>query len=319
VRPREVVFTFDAVIDERSGGGGEGATGLESLVTVSPRSGSVAVEWQRERLAVRPRQGFRRGVTYTVTVLPGLRDLRSNVRDSAAVTVFSTGGALARATLAGVVFDWVNGRPAARAVVEATGADSVTYFALADSGGRFVVSNVPPGRYLVRGTVDLNTNRSADPREAFDTVRAAAAVRVAPRPGPEGDGVAVYAFPHDTLPPRLVGAAAADSVTVRIGFDRPLRPEQAFAGRVRIAAADSAPLSVRSVLSVAASDSVAQAETRGAAARDTAAPPTPPRGGAAAGTPPDSGRDSGRGSARPRPGHRWSRRHDSAAPCRPPS
>ena len=65
VRPRAVEFTFDEVVNEASRGSGAaagiggGATGLESLVLVSPRNGSVAVNWGRERLSVRPRRGFR--------------------------------------------------------------------------------------------------------------------------------------------------------------------------------------------------------------------------------------------------------------------
>jgi hypothetical protein len=269
VRPREVVFEYDAVVSETprggSGGAGAGATGLETLVTVSPRSGSVAVDWRRERIAVRPRRGFRPNVTYTVTVLPGIQDLRSNVRDTATVAVFSTGGPIATAAVRGVVFDWVNNRPAARAVVEATTADSTVYFAVADSAGRFVVPNVPPGAYLVRGTVDVNLNRTADPREPFDSARATAAT--APRTAPaarDTGGLALYAFAHDTVAARLTTVAASDSVTLRLTFDRPLRPDQPFAGRVRVVAADSSPVAVRGVFPAAVADSIAQAETRAA-------------------------------------------------------
>lgn len=281
VRPRAVVFTFDAVLSETPRGGGtasagSGATGLEAVTLVSPRSGSVSVDWDRERVAIRPRRGFRPNVTYTVTFGPGVQDLRNNVRDTASVLVFSTGGPIARGQVRGAVFDWVNGRPAPRAVVEITGADSATYVALADSGGRFVVPNVPPGPYRLRGTVDLNGNRAADPREAFDTVPAVATVPGARPPAARIDttvGVAVYAFPRDTLAPRLTTVTSTDSVTLRLTFDRPLLPGQAFAGRVRVAGADSAALAIRSVLSAADADSVARAESERAerAGRDSAA------------------------------------------------
>jgi len=279
VRPRAVVFEYDAVVSETPRGGGGGATGLESIVTVSPRSGSVEVDWQRDRIAVRPRRGFRPNLTYTVTVLPGLQDLRNNVRDSASVAIFSTGGPIATASVRGVAFDWVNNRPAARAVVEATGADSVTYFAVADSAGRFAVANIPPGSYLVRATVDVNGNRAADPREAFDTVRAVAAARRAPTTT-DTSGLALYAYVRDSLPPRLTNVEATDSATLRLTFDRALRPEQPFAGRVRVIGPDSAAIPVRAVLTPTAADSAADAAARasaGGARADSAAPGTVPR------------------------------------------
>lgn len=290
VRPRAVVFEYDAVVSEtpRGGGGGAGgATGLESIVTVSPRSGSVEVDWQRERIAVRPRRGFRPNLTYTVTVLPGLQDLRSNVRDTASVAVFSTGGPIATARVRGVAFDWVNNRAAARAVVEATGADSVTYFAVADSAGRFVVPNIPAGSYLVRATVDVNNNRAADPREAFDTVRAVATARGADVMSDTG-GLALYAYVRDSLPPRLTNAEAVDSLTLRLTFDRALRPEQPFTNRVRVVGADSAAIPVRAVLTPAVADSIAGTQARAAAGarNDTTARPATPDSGRAPTQPP---------------------------------
>jgi hypothetical protein len=295
VRPREVVFEYDAVVSETprgggaTGGGAGGTSGLEALVTVSPRSGSVAVDWRRERIAVRPRRGFRPNVTYTVTVLPGIQDLRNNVRDTATIAVFSTGGPIARGSVRGVVYDWTNNRPAARAVVEATAADSTVFFAVADSAGRFVVPNIPAGAYLVRGTVDVNLNRTADPREAFDTARAAAGATgpAPPRTPADTGGVALYAFAHDTLPPRLTGVASSDSVTLRLTFDRPLRPEQPFAGRVRVVASDSTAQTVRSVLTAAAADSIAQGAARTAqqASGGDSAANAPRRGAGAPGEP----------------------------------
>ena len=183
VRPKEVVFRFDEVVSETPRGAGVGGSGgagtagagdpLEPLFLVSPRVGSVEVDWRRESVAVRPRRGFRDSTTYTVTLLPGLADLRDNVRDSATVLVFSTGPARARNRIGGVVFDWVNGKPAARAIVEAISADSTVYYTIADSVGRFSIANLPIGSYLLKGVVDVNANRATDPREAFDTVQVA--------------------------------------------------------------------------------------------------------------------------------------------------
>ncbi|GJG87747.1 hypothetical protein tb265_29280 [Gemmatimonadetes bacterium T265] len=315
-RPRSVAFTFDEVVNEASRGtgpaasSGGGANGLESMVLVSPRNGSVAVDWGRERISVRQRRGFRANATYTITILQGLSDLRGNARDSAVVAVFSTGAAIARGELRGVVFDWVNGRIAPGAVVEAVAGDSVPYVALSDSTGRFLIPNVPPGAYVVRGAVDVNGNRAIDPREPFDTARATAAVQpgrpfftppirlavldseivtgadtTRPRPRrPAGRGaaapdtaplgIALYAFVHDTLAPRVSTVNVVDSTTVRLTFDRPLRPEQPFGpAQFRIVGPDSAVVPVREVATAAVADSIAQAAARAAAARaDSAAP-----------------------------------------------
>ncbi len=308
VRARTVEFTFDEVVNQASRGSGAasgvggGATGLESLVLVSPRNGSVAVDWARERVYVHPRRGFRPNATYTVTILPGLSDLRNNTRDSAVVAVFSTGATIARGELTGVVFDWVNARTAPGAVVEAVAADSITYVTLADSVGRFTIPNMPVGTYLVRGAVDVNGNRSIDPREPFDSARATATLRTgrplftAPipaevlaaelqagsdttRPKPRrtparstavGDTttppLALYAFVHDTLAPRVGTVSVVDSTTIRLSFDRPLRPDQPFApAQFRIAGPDSAPVPIREVLTATIADSIAQAATQAAA------------------------------------------------------
>jgi hypothetical protein len=288
VRPREVVFTFDEVVSESPRGGGLGSTGgagtagagdpLAPLIVVSPRAGSVEVNWRRDRIAVRPRRGFQPNTTYRVTLLAGLADLRNNVRDSAAVVVFSTGGPLARQRLGGVIFDWVNGRPAPNAVAEAIAEDSTVFYAIADSVGRFTIENLPPGAYLVKGTVDVNTNRAPDPREPFDTVRVDQTVVA------RGDTAAaeLYAFVRDTIGPRIQTVVPQDSLRLRVTFDRPLAPGQAFtSANFSVVAADSAPVTLVQLLSVAeldslnarqaraSADSVARADTtaRGRAAR----------------------------------------------------
>ncbi|HZF67560.1 MAG TPA: Ig-like domain-containing protein [Gemmatirosa sp.] len=309
-RPRAVVFVFDEVVSESPrGGSGAAATtngggsALEGIVTVSPNSGSVSVDWGRERISVRPRRGFRDDATYTVTLGPGIADIRGNALDTALSVTFSTGATLARGELRGAVFDWVGGKAAPRAVVEAIGADSLTYTAVAGEDGRFTIAHLPVGQYLVRGTVDVNGNRTADPREPFDTARATAALpAAAPRDTAGGRGdtpaVALYAFPRDTLGPRLTQVQPVDSVTLRLSFDRPLLPGQPLdASRVRVLAADSTPVRLVSVLTPAMVDSLLRARQPGtdsaaAAGADTAraAPPPPPRarvlGGGRGPTPP---------------------------------
>jgi L-seryl-tRNA(Ser) seleniumtransferase len=254
---------------------------------------------------------------------------------------FSTGAAIARGTLRGAVFDWVGGKAAPRAVVEATGPDSLVYLAVAGEDGRFTIANVPEGTYLVRGTVDVNGNRSADPREPFDTARARAVVGPAPaapvaprdtlraRAAPRDTlAVGLYAFPRDTLGPRLTQVQPTDSVTLRLSFDRPLLPGQPFdTTRVRVLAADSTLVRVLAVRTPAAADSLARAAQAradsGAAPRDTA-------GGAAAAAarrpaapPPARPRVLGGGSRGPgaptvRRARRRSRRR-STGRCPPPT
>ncbi|MGZ8415282.1 MAG: Ig-like domain-containing protein, partial [Gemmatirosa sp.] len=272
VRPREVVFTFDEVVSETPRGAGVGAAGgagtagagdpLAPLFLVSPRAGSVEVDWRRERISVRPRRGFRDSTTYTVTMLPGLADLRDNVRDTGSVAVFSTGPARARNRIGGVVFDWVNGRPAARAIVEAITADSTVYFTLADSVGRFAIENVPIGPYLIKGVVDVNTNRAVDPREAFDTVRINANVVA------RNDTAAaeLYAFVRDTIGPRIASVTPRDSLTLRITLDRPLLPSQTVAlGSFRLVAGDSTPAPLAAVYTAADYDSLQARRSRATA------------------------------------------------------
>ncbi|WP_284350854.1 Ig-like domain-containing protein [Roseisolibacter agri] len=283
-RPKEVVFTFDEVVSETPRGAGVGGSGgagtagagdpLEPLFIVSPRVGSVEVDWRRERIAIRPRRGFRDSTTYTITMLPGLADLRDNVRDSATVAVFSTGPARARNRIGGVVFDWVNGKPAARAIVEAIAADSTVYYTIADSVGRFTITNLPIATFLVKGVVDVNANRAADPREAFDTVRVASNLVA------RNDTAAaeLYAFVRDTIGPRIVTVAPRDSLSLRVTFDRPLLPSQPLQlASFTLQAADSSVVPITAVNTSAAFDSLvarrarATADSAARARPDTAA------------------------------------------------
>ena len=288
VRPREIELEFDEVVSEvPSGGnvaasvpaaGGGSSTGmpgqpsLAAIMILSPRAGALKADWHRDRVIVHTRQPLRPNTTYTLTLLPGLADLRQNVRDSAAVIVFSTGPTLDTARVGGIVFDWVAGRPAARAVVEAIGRDSVTYVAIADSVGRFVVRNLPPGDYVLRGVVDANNNRAFDPREAFDTVR------VGPPQFARGDSakIELLAFVHDTLGPRLVTVAPRDSVSLRLTFDKPLDVRQPITpDRFRVVGRDSVAVPVSEAHTAADFDSL-QARARRASA-DSAVRTAQPR------------------------------------------
>jgi hypothetical protein len=117
--------------------------------------------------------------------------------------------------------------------------DSLTYSEYADSLGRFTIRYVPPGRYLLRGLIDANTNRVLDRRELFDS----ATVTV-------GDSInrEMLAFVHDSVGPGIAEVQVQDSVTLRVTFDRPLQPRvPVTAAQFSLKAADSTVVPITSV------------------------------------------------------------------------
>ena len=235
--PKEVVFRFDEVVNERP----SGAPSLTGLFLISPRSGEPRVEWHRDEIAVRPRRGWRPNTAYTITLLPGLSDLRGNVRNTGAVTVFSTGSSIPPGRISGTFYNWTEGRAVPKAFIEARPASdtSIAYVASTDSAGRFVVATLAPGPYIVRGFSDDNTNKALDPREAWDTVSVTLT---------DSSRTDLYAFVHDSLGARLSAVSLRDSVTLELAFDNPLAlsPVPA-AANVRIRASDSTEIPVASV------------------------------------------------------------------------
>lgn len=234
-RDLEVRFQFDEVVSERPSGTNE----LEGLVLISPREGEPRVDWDRSALGVKSRRDWRPNTVYTVTLLPGLQDLRGNIRRQPATVVFSTGASLPDTRVTGVVFDWVAGRAAQGAIVEAITPDSVTYVGASDSVGRFSLLHLPPGTYAVRGFADANRNRAFDPREAFDS----AIVRLT-----DSASLELYAFVHDSTGPFIESVAPRDSLTLRVTFDKALAPGQPIdTTQFRLVRSDSTPVRVASV------------------------------------------------------------------------
>jgi len=230
ITPKEVIFRFNEVVSERPP---QYAT-LSDLFIISPREGTPQVSWERDEIAVRPRRGWRPNTAYTVTMLPGLSDIRGNVRNSGATTFFSTGSSLPRARISGQVFDWVSGATAPGSLVEAFVAPDTThpYLALTDSAGRFTMDHLPPGPYSLRAVVDKNKNRGLDPGEAWDSVTVVLADSASP---------VLLAFVHDSIPPRILEVTATDSLTLTVRFDRPIDPAQTLAAsNFSLAGADSA-------------------------------------------------------------------------------
>lgn len=235
--PRDVVFRFNEVVSERP----SGAPSLSGLFLISPRDGEPKVDWGRSEISVRPRRGWRSNTAYTITLLPGLSDLRGNTRNTGAVTQFATGASIPAGRIAGTFYNWAEARAVPRALIEARPATDTTlvYITAADSAGNFVLSTLPPGSYRVRGIADENGNKGLDPREAWDSAT------VSLRDSARTD---IYAFVHDSLGSRIASVTVTDSVTLEINFDNPLASAPALGvANVRVRASDSTDVRILSV------------------------------------------------------------------------
>jgi hypothetical protein len=244
-------FQFDEVISE--GGApnrGEGTGGLEKLVILSPTTRVPEVDWRRSRITVKPREGWRPNRVYRVELLPGITDLRNNRSSEGAVVTFTTGGPQPQTRLRGLVVDWSTSRPAGGAlVVAALLPDSLPYRVVADSSGRFSLGPLPAGEYLVTGVLDQNNNQLQDSREAYGSARV---------PRGRTDVGELWAFAHDTTPPRIQTVTVEDSVSATITFSQRLDPRQRFTPRdVRLRLLpDSTPVAVTSLLPKPVDDSL---------------------------------------------------------------
>jgi len=210
----EISIQFDEVVEEMASGGGA-VGGLEKQVLLSPVRGRVKVSWHRSRITAKPQEGWKRRV-YRLEVLPGFVDLRNNRSDTATTVLFSTGPEIGTARIGGLALQWIEQRVLARALIEAVPLpDSAGYLTLADSGGQFNLQNLSPGRYIVYATSDVNGDRRRGPREPYDSVIVTL---------DSTSNVALYTFPHDTVPPRLRTATYVDSTTIRVEFSQALDP-----------------------------------------------------------------------------------------------
>lgn len=237
VTPGNLVFHFDEVVSERP----SGAASLSALFLISPSDGEPRVDWSRKEIGVKPRRGWRPNTAYTITVLPGISDLRGNIRNTGAVTIFSTGTTIPGGRINGVLFNWIEGRPLTRAIVQARPVSDTTlnYLAATDSTGSFTVANLPPGTYNVRGFSDENSNRALDTREAWDS----AVVQLTDSATTE-----LLAFVRDSVGTRLLSVNVRDSVTLELMFDNPLSvTAMPTAATVSVLGPDSASLQIASV------------------------------------------------------------------------
>lgn len=206
---------FDEVIDEMAAGGGAGITGLAKQVMLSPVAGPVKVSWHRSRVTVKPKEGWKRRV-YRLEIMPGFTDLRRNRNDSAKTVLFSTGPEIGHARVGGIALKWIEQSVLVRALIEAVPLpDTVGYLTMADSGGQFNLTNLQPGHYIVYAMADENGDRRRGLREAYDSVEVTL---------DSSTNVALFTFPHDTVPPRPRAATSIDSLSVRVEFSQALDP-----------------------------------------------------------------------------------------------
>lgn len=244
-------FQFDEVVSE---GGtpnrGEGTGGLERLVILSPSNRVPEVRWRRNRITIRPREGWRPNRVYRVELLPGVTDLRNNRTQEGTVLTFSTGAARPQTTLEGQVVDWSTSRPVPSALVIASLLpDSLPYRGVADSSGRFSLGPLPQGDYIVSGVLDQNTDHRQDAREAYGTARVAR--------GKSAVGE-LWAFVRDTSAPRIQTVAVDDSVKATVTFSQKLDPRQRLSARDVILRLlpDSTTVAVSSILPQPVDDSI---------------------------------------------------------------
>jgi len=273
---KEVQFQFDEVVSDRP----TGAASLDRMFLISPRNGEPRVSWHRSRITVRPEHGFRDSTAYRITMLPGIADLRGNVRKDGATLVFSTGPTFPTLGIVGIVFDWTGQAIANGAYVEAVAKRDTTivYLAATDTSGQFDLGPLPAGDYTVRALIDQNSNRVFDRNEKWDSVSVSVTTT---RPSVELDLIE-----RDSVPPAFADVIVDDSVTMTITLDKPLDPTIPLQpALVALKRADSSAITVTRVewamahaRARVAADSARRADSLRAAGNPPPAAAPPPSG-----------------------------------------
>lgn len=239
VKIRSVQFTFDEVVSDRPS---SAAGGLDGIFLISPRNGAAQVSWRRSKITVRPRNGFRPNTAYRVTMLPGLADLRGNVRREGTTILFSTGASFPPFTIRGTVFDWAGQRPVSGAYIEAISQrdTSLVYITATDTAGIFDVGPLGADTYVVRALIDQNANRTVDRGEKWDTLTVPVTT--------VSQSIELDAIERDSLPPNIDNVTRIDSVTLRVTFDKPIDPTMPLQpALITLQRADSSQLDVSRV------------------------------------------------------------------------
>jgi len=249
-----VVFVYDE---------GLSARGVDTLVTVSPRTSSVAVGKSGHNVSVELRRGWEPNRVYQVTVHPGLTDLFGNTTRTPSTLVFSTGPEIIPTVATGQVVLRTTLEAARGARVEVIHQpDSTLYETRPDSAGRWTLMYLPEGDYQVRAYNDTNHDQALQPYEARDTTT----IRVTRADTAKSRRLALLA-PDSTAPKAGTAAGAEDVIEIR--FDDFLDPAQPLAPAQVTVTGPNGAVAVREVRVGAFPSDSAPADTGAAARRDT--------------------------------------------------
>jgi hypothetical protein len=211
-----VKIVFNERISERPTEGS-----LDNAVSVSPETGEHQVKHTRSGLEVEVFGGFQPNLVYRVRILPTVKDMFNNTIDGPFELVFSTGADYEENVVAGVVMDRILGEPAEGVRVEARAEgleDAPIHVATSDSAGVFALRYLPSGPYDLTFFQDLNRNTDPDYTELQGTL-GNLELGVGPTMGDTVILREVMVLRPDTLPARVIGVVATDSLTVRVSLD----------------------------------------------------------------------------------------------------
>ncbi|HET7462651.1 MAG TPA: Ig-like domain-containing protein [Longimicrobium sp.] len=228
-----VVFSFNEGLSEK---------GIDTVVTVSPRTSSIAVDKSGHQVRVELRRGWEPNRVYKVTLHPGVQDLFGNATREPITVVFSTGPEIVRTLASGTVIERTTLQPARGARVEALHQpDSTRYETRPDSTGRWVLEYLPEGTYRVRAYNDTNRDQQLQPYEAQDTTT------ITVTRGDTARARRLALIAPDTTAPKA-GTASGEGDVVEIRFDDFLDPAQPLsAANVAITGAGGAAVRVAEV------------------------------------------------------------------------
>jgi len=206
-----VVFAFNEGLSEK---------GIDTVVTVSPRTSAVAVDKSGSQVRVSLRRGWEPNRVYQVTLHPGIRDLFGNATKEPLSVVFSTGAEIVRTRATGTVIERTTLAPARNARIEAVHQpDSVLYETRPDSAGNWVIEYLPVGTYRVRAYTDTNADQELQAYEAQDTTT----ITVTRADTARARRLALIA--PDTTAPKA-GTASGERDLIEVRFDDYLDPVQ---------------------------------------------------------------------------------------------
>ena len=220
---------FDEPIGER------GIGDLASRIIVNPDTPEFDIRLDGEEITLSPNAPMVDGVTYMVTILPGLQDRDGNATTTARTILFSTGGeqpitlSIVRAT---IVLDSV---PAALARYHLEALEhGLDYSMVADSQGRIEMEGVAYGSYDATAWIEQvrpdgwQMNDEPGARDTFE-------ISVDERAHEATYRIAVV----DTTAPLIVTVETPESRTLVVTLDDDLATEPAVtAGSVRLWEAD---------------------------------------------------------------------------------